>query len=112
MQCLSIQCDGVAGGVLQETLDLRQETKWYPRYFRTSDVQVLRQSCAHTQGLGQTSGDVKVYPWLIWELPVAVPKDNGHLSTSHTRQQILHSELVLLGLQTVKHKTDETDGAE
>ena len=102
----------MAGGVLEETLDLGQETRWYPEYFSTSDVGVLRQSCAHTQGLGQTSGDVRVNPWFIWELLVAVPKDNGHLSTSHTRQQILHSELVLLCLQTVKHKTDETDGAE
>ena len=112
MQCLSVHCDGVAGGVLEENLDLEQEIRWDPRYFSTSDVEVLRQSCAHTQGLGQTKGKTSVNPWVIWELQVAVLKDNGHLSTSHTRQQILHSELVLLCLQTVKHKTDETDGAE
>ena len=52
-QYLSIHCDGVAGGVIhEETLAFGQETRWDPRYFSTSDVGVLRQSCAHTQGLG------------------------------------------------------------
>ena len=53
VQCLSVHQEGMAGGgVHEETLDLRQETSWDPRYFSTSDVGVLRQSCAHTQGLG------------------------------------------------------------
>ena len=51
-QYLLIYCDGVTGGVLhEETLDLRQETRWDTRYYSTSDVGVLRQSCAHTQSL-------------------------------------------------------------
>ena len=68
-QCLSVHSDGVAGGVVhEETLDLRQETRWDPRYFSTSDVGVLRQSCAHTQGLRQTREDALVNPWAIRKL--------------------------------------------
>ena len=37
-------------------------------------------------------------------------KDNAHLPTLHTREQSPQSELVVLCLQTVKHKTEnETD---
>ena len=83
-QCLSVHCEGAAGGVVhEETLDLRQETRWDPRYFSTSDVGVLRQSCAHTQGLGLTRGDVRVHPWNIRKLPLLL-KDNGHLPTLHS----------------------------
>ena len=83
MQCLSVHCDRVAGGVVhEETLDLRQEIRWDPRYFSTSDVGVLRQSCAHTQGLGETGGDTWINPWVAWKLPLAVLKDNRHLLTS------------------------------
>ena len=83
MQCLSVHCDGVAGGVLEETLDLGQETRWDTRYFSTSDVGVLRQSCAHTQGLGQIRGDVRVHPWDIRKLQLLL-KDNRHLPTLHS----------------------------
>ena len=84
MQCLSVHCDGVAGGVLEETLDLGQETRWDPRYFSTSDVGVLRQSCAHTQGLGQTRVDVRVNKWIIRKLLLLLSKDNRHLPTHHS----------------------------
>ena len=37
-------------------------------------------------------------------------KDNAHLPTLHTREQSPQSELTVLCLQTVKHKTEnETD---
>ena len=52
MQCLSVHCEVTGGVVHEETLNLSQETRWDPGYSSTSDVGVLRQSSAHTQGLG------------------------------------------------------------
>ena len=51
-----------------------------------------------------------VNPWEVWKQPLAMMKDNRHLPTLHTREQSPQSELVMLCLQTVKHKTEnETD---